>query len=73
MEQANTAILAAQTEITAAKADWEGPVKVQRDAHAEVLRTLHEEGLEPDKYLDTMKALDDLRRKNRASPVTTRP
>jgi PHP family Zn ribbon phosphoesterase len=61
--QAKVAIEAAQAEITDAKAAWEGAVKDERDGHAEVLRKLHEEGLEPDKYLDTTKALDNLKAK----------
>ncbi|MDO9381077.1 MAG: hypothetical protein Q7T56_19705 [Nocardioidaceae bacterium] len=62
-EQANAAVTAATTEIGAAKADWESAVKEQRDGHAEVLRKLHEEGMEPDKYLDATKALGELKAK----------
>jgi len=62
-DQANASVLAAQTEIAAARADWDGVVTELREGHAEVLRKLHEEGLEPDKYLDTTKALDDLKAK----------
>ena len=60
---ANAAIAAAEAEIASAKADWESAVTEQRDGHAEVLRKLHDEGLEPDKYLATTKALDELKAK----------
>lgn len=62
-EQANSAIAAAESEVAEAKADWEAAVKDQREGHAEVLRQLHEDGLEPDKYLDSSKALDGLKAK----------
>lgn len=61
--QARVAIAAAESEIAAAKTDWDAAVKDQRDDHAEVLRKLHDEGLEPDKYLDTSRALDGLKAK----------
>lgn len=59
--QAQSAITTAESEIASARTDWDAAVKDQRDGHAEVLRKLHEEGLEPDKYLDTTKALDALK------------
>jgi ABC-type cobalamin/Fe3+-siderophores transport system ATPase subunit len=62
-DQAEAAVLEAQAGVDAAETAWEGAVKVQREGHAEVLRKLHEEGLEPDKYLVTTKALDDLKAK----------
>lgn len=62
-EQARAALEAAQTDLESIKLEWESAVSAQRDGHAEVLRKLHEEGLEPDKYLDTTKALDDLKAK----------
>lgn len=68
-DQANTAITTAQTEIADAKSSWDTAVKDQRDGHAEVLRKLHEEGLEPDRYLDTSKALDEL---NAKEPLLTK-
>lgn len=61
--QAQTAIDAAATEIAAAKTAWQAATKEQQEGHAEVLRKLHEEGLEPDKYLDVSRALDELRAK----------
>ena len=62
-DAAIAAITAAEAEISAAKADWHSAVEDERIEHAEVLRKLHDEGLEPDKYLDTSKALDDLKAK----------
>ena len=62
-EQASIAIVETEAEIAAARADWEAAVKDQREGHSEVLRKLHEEGLEPDKYLETSKALDELKAK----------
>lgn len=61
--KAESAVQTAEASIAAAKGGWEGAVKDQRDGHAEVLRKLHEDGLEPDKYLTTVKALDDLKAK----------
>lgn len=61
--QAQGAVATASTEIEAAKTEWDAAVGTQRDAHAEVLRKLHDEGLEPDKYLDTSKALNELKAK----------
>jgi len=60
---ANAAIETADATIASAKSDWDAAVKEQREAHADVLRKLHDEGLEPDKYLATAKALDDLKAK----------
>lgn len=62
-ESLSTAVSAAQTEIAEAKTAWDEAVKDQRDTHAEVLRKLHEEGLQPDKYLDTANALGELKAK----------
>jgi hypothetical protein len=61
--EALSAVAAADQEIAVARAAWESAVKEQRDGHAEVLRKLHDEGLEPDKYLATSAALDDLKAK----------
>jgi hypothetical protein len=60
---AKAAVTAAESEIASARADWETAVKGQRDDHAQVLRKLHDDGLEPDKYLATTKALDELKAK----------
>jgi hypothetical protein len=62
-EEAQTAIRAAEAEIASAVTEWESAVREQRDEHAEVLRKLVEDGLEPDKYLATNKALDELKAK----------
>jgi len=61
--QVQSALSTATSDIEGAQTEWEGEVGAQRDGHAEVLRKLHEEGLEPDKYLDTTKALGDLKAK----------
>lgn len=59
-QQAKAAIEVAGKAIADAKKDWDTHVNEQREGHAEVLRSLHADGLEPDKYLDTAKALDSL-------------
>ncbi len=61
--EARKAITEAESAISGAQEEWESSVQDQRDGHAEVLRKLHDEGLEPDKYLDTSKALDALKAK----------
>lgn len=60
---ATTAVAEANTKIESARTDWESVVKDQREGHSEVLRKLHDEGLEPDKYLATSQALDALKAK----------
>ena len=62
-DDASAAVTAAEAEIASAKDSWDSVVKEQRDGHAEVIRKLHEDGLDPDKYLTTTKALDDLKAK----------
>lgn len=62
-EQAEEAARSAQSEIDNLKASWEASVEDQRERHALVLRKLHDEGMEPDKYLDTTRALDSLKAK----------
>lgn len=61
--QAEAAIAAADAVIASAETDWTNAVREQRDDHAEVLRKLVQDGLEPDKYLTTTKALEDLKAK----------
>lgn len=61
--QAREALDSAASEIAAAKSEWSGEVREQRNDHNEVLRKLVEEGLEPNKYLDTTKALEALKAK----------
>jgi ABC-type Mn2+/Zn2+ transport system ATPase subunit len=60
---ASAGLAVAEAEVASARAAWDSAVRDQRDAHADVLRKLHEDGLEPDKYLATTKALDDLKAK----------
>jgi DNA repair ATPase RecN len=60
---AKAAITVAESKVASAKVDWEAATKDQRDEHAQVLRKLHDDGLEPDKYLATTKALDELKAK----------
>lgn len=55
------ALDAADSSISNAKSAWDEAVREQRDGHSEVLRRLHEEGLEPDRYLDATRALEALR------------
>lgn len=62
-KDARDAVSTATAALAQVRLDWESAVGAQRDGHAEVLRKLHEEGLEPDKYLDTSKALADLKAK----------
>ena len=59
--QAEAAIAAADVAIASAEIVLTNAVREQRDDHAEVLRKLVQDGLEPDKYLTTTKALEDLR------------
>lgn len=61
--EARTALDAASLEIETAKTEWSDAVREQRDEHDEVLRKLVEEGLEPNKYLDTTRALETLKAK----------
>lgn len=70
--EARQAIEVAASEIEAAKCEWTNAVREQRDEHDEVLRKLVEEGLEPNKYLDTTKALETLKAKeSRRSGIAT--
>ena len=61
--QAQAAITAAETAVASAATDWTKAVRERREDHAQVLRKLVEDGLEPDKYLATTKALEDLKAK----------
>lgn len=61
--EARTALVTATKEIEAAKTEWSSAVREQRDDHDTVLRKLVEEGLAPNKYLDTTKALESLKAK----------
>ena len=61
--EARTALDAASLEIETAKSEWSDAVREQRDEHDEVLRKLVEDGLEPNKYLVTTRALETLKAK----------
>lgn len=61
--EAHQAIEAAASQIEIAQSEWTEAVCEQREEHNEVLRKLVEEGLEPNKYLDTTKALEALKAK----------
>ena len=61
--QAQSALATAEAAIVSVETDWTTAVREQRDEHSEVLRKLVEDGLEPDKYLTTTKALEDLKAK----------
>lgn len=70
--EAQVALQTASAEIKAAETEWLDAVREQRDEHNEVLRNLVEEGLEPNKYLDTTKALEELKAKeSRRSSIAT--
>ena len=55
---------AAAKDITAAEAEWEAATRLDRAAHSAVLRTLADEGADPDKYLKTTAALERLKAKS---------
>lgn len=58
-----TALQEAQAKVVAAKAGWTTDSEAERAGHAEILRTLVEEGLEPEKYLTVTSALEKLKAK----------
>jgi DNA repair ATPase RecN len=59
--QINDAITAAETEISAARQDWETATAEESSGYGEVLRELHESGLDPDKFVDTKAELSRLK------------
>lgn len=61
--QAEAAVAAAEAAIASAEVEWTNTVREQRGDHAEVLRKLVRDGLEPDKYLTMTKAHEDLKAK----------
>ncbi|WP_417562904.1 TrlF family AAA-like ATPase [Microbacterium sp.] len=61
--EARQALETATSEIATVKSEWMDAVREQREEHDGVLRKLVEEGLEPNKYLDTTKALEALKAK----------
>lgn len=62
-DNVSEAIGAARTTVEAAQQQWHLEVADLQEAHSVVLRTLHEEGNDPDTYLATTAALDGLRAK----------
>ncbi|GAB4005231.1 TrlF family AAA-like ATPase [Nocardioides ultimimeridianus] len=61
--QVRAALDAAEQAVGAVQADWDAAVKEQRDEYNNVLRGLHEQGMQPDKYVDTKRALEALKAK----------
>lgn len=61
--QVRAALDAAEQTVDSAQADWTTAVSEQRGEYNNVLRALHEEGLQPDKYVDTKRALEALKAK----------
>lgn len=61
--RAQAAITTAQSAVAAARSDWDAAVGEQRNEYNEVLRLLHDQGLEPDKYVDTKSALETVKAK----------
>lgn len=62
------ALAQASEEVAAAQAAWKSVTDTQRAGHDEVLRTLVADGNDPDKYLTTTKALEDLKAKEQRRP-----
>src|SRR3546814_276627 len=61
--QARAALDAAEQKVGSARAEWTTAVSEQREEYNNVLRALHEQGLQPDKYVDTKRALEALKAK----------
>src|SRR3546814_17957402 len=61
--QARAALDAAEQKVGSARAEWTTAVSEQREEYNNVLRALHEQGLQPDKYVDTPRALEALKAK----------
>jgi DNA repair ATPase RecN len=61
--QVRAALDAADQTVRSVQNDWTTDVSEQRQEYINVLRALHEQGLEPDKYVDTKRALEALRAK----------
>ncbi len=59
----------AEREIADAKTGWKTTTDPLREGHAEVLRSLVEDGHDPDKYLTTTKALEVLKAKEQRRPA----
>src|SRR3546814_15791389 len=56
--QARAALDAAEQKVGSARAEWTTAVSEQREEYNNVLRALHEQGLQPDKYVYTKRALE---------------
>ena len=61
--QASLALDAAEAAVKSAKVEWEAAVGSQRTEYNEALRLLHDQGLEPDKYVDTKATLEGVKAK----------
>lgn len=61
--QIRAALDTAEQAVSAAQSDWTKAVSEQREECNNVLRTLHDQGLQPDKYVDTKRALEALKAK----------
>lgn len=61
--QVQAALVAAEMAATAAKADWDKAVSTKRAQYQKVLRVLHEQGLQPDKFVATKRNLQNLKAK----------
>ena len=60
---AEAALTAAEAGIEAAATEWDAVVSEQRTENSDVLRKLVEDGYDPDKYLTTSRALEELKAK----------
>src|SRR3546814_11984798 len=60
--QARAALDAAEQKVGSARAEWTTAVSEQRAEDNNVLRAQHEPGLQPDKYDDTKRAREDIKR-----------
>lgn len=61
--QLQAAVRTAEAAVAAAKEEWDTAVSGKREEYQEVLRVLHEQGLEPDKFVATKQNLQALRAK----------
>lgn len=61
--QVRAALDAAEQAVASVQADWTAEIRDQRLESNNVLRALHEQGLQPDKYVDTKRALEALKAK----------
>lgn len=57
------ALETAKQAVATVQAAWTAAVRQQREEYNTVLRTLHEQGMQPDKYVDTKRALEALKAK----------